>query len=123
MAFLTISTAAFAMPVALNSVRADVIEIGDQGRTFNGNLRQTIRRRAMKWSGKTTPLTLADASSYEAKLHSSTQPITAAGDLLSTASTGGVADVFARIVSKEYVASSTALRVVLNWELETPGSS
>lgn len=82
MAFL--SVAGTSIPVAEGSVSRTVVEVGDRARTFDGTLRETIRNRVSQYSGETTPLIWADASSVFNTLNASTQPQNVSGTLLSS---------------------------------------
>lgn len=76
------------IPVAAGSVTETLEEIGDQGSTFDGSYRSTVRARKSVWSLATPPQTRATADTLEGYL-TATQPLTAAGDLL-----GGTVSVY-----------------------------
>lgn len=79
MAYLTIG--GNDIPVAANSVTERLEEIGDQGYTFNGAYRSTVRARKMVWSMATPPRPRATADTLEGYLIA-TGPLTATGDLV-----------------------------------------
>lgn len=114
MAFLTV--AGTQIGVARDRVRADVDEVGDSGRAFDGTWRQNVRNRVQRWEGETHPLTRDDATSQYNALNASTQPQTVAGDMVS--SSGGSVSAFTRAVRWEPILSGSTHRVVISWELQ-----
>lgn len=114
MAFFVVN--ATTIPVAQDSVRATFDHVGDRGRTFDGTLRETIRSRLRNWTGETKPLDRATATAVRAAFHSSTQPQTCSGDLVS--SSGGSLSMFTRVEEERYMQSGSTHAIVLRWIAE-----
>jgi len=106
-----------AIPVAVDSVREERLEIGDRERTFDGTLRETIRSRVGIWKGETQPLSMTDRVRVLDALESSTQPVQAYGAMCRT-STGKLPTVNVRVDSEALVQSSTERRYVLSFTAE-----
>lgn len=106
-----------AIPVAVDSVREERLEIGDRDRTFDGSLRETIRSRVGIWSGETQPLSMTDRVRALDALESSTQPIQTYGNMCRT-STGKLPTVNTRVTNEALIQSSTERRYVLSFTAE-----
>jgi hypothetical protein len=56
------------MPVRANSVRLEMMDVGERGQAFDGTPYSTIRKRLYKMSLTTPPITVTEARAWEALL-------------------------------------------------------
>ena len=90
-------------------------EIGDRSRTFNGNMRQTVRAWKSNHTFTTTPISTATAASIISSLQGS-QPLACYGDLIGVSSST-TANFNAQLLTRAYTGASTAKRAVLKFKL------
>lgn len=105
------------VPVRQNESVANVTEIGDRNRTFDGTMRETIRSQVHAWDADTPPLTLADRNTVVEQLQSSTQPQTAFGDMI-LLSTGEYPNVNTRVTRTRPIQSGRDRRYVVSFVAE-----
>lgn len=109
MEFLVV--AGVTVPVELNTSTADVSEVGDRERAFDGTMLATIRGHKNEWKVQTPPLLRADADTLEAALKG-TPPLACSGDLL-----GGPINCHATGIQKQYRKYANGEHVALSFVL------
>lgn len=115
MAGLVIPTAV-TVPVAIEGGHEEEFEeVGDRTRTFNGNMRQTVRAWKSNHRFRTAPISTATAASIISSLQG-TQPMACYGDLIGVSSST-TANYMGQLVSRSYTPASSARMSVLEFRL------
>jgi hypothetical protein len=104
------------VPVAIEGGHDEEYEeIGDRSRTFNGNMRQTVRAWKSNHRFVTAPVSSATAASIISSLQGS-QPLACYGDLIGVSSST-TANYNAQLISRKFMGASTARRSVIEFKL------
>lgn len=96
-------------------VEREYEEIGDRSRTFNGNMRQTVRAWKSNYRIRTAPISTTSAASIISALQGS-QPMACWGDLIGVSSST-TANYMGQLVSEAFQPVSSGRRVVLEFRL------
>lgn len=111
MAFLVI--AAVTVPVAVDTFgEVEPLVVGERVSAFDGTLRDSIRARKRRWSGKTRPLTATEYTNVRSALDTSGL-VACSGDALGGALTCGVS-----VKSAAVSATEAGFRRVIEFEME-----